>query len=131
MNSRLERHIKEIHDVKEFKCSYLGCVESFTTQKMLDDHFATNHTRTECPHCKKMILVSYLAQHIKKRHDVDTRVICDICGKVSVNTHMHIQHYQAAHVVSEKLQCDICGQWYLLEILNAEQPSFIIFNLNF
>lgn len=108
--SRLERHIKEMHDVKEFKCSSLRCVESFATQKMLDEHIAQNHTRTECPHCKRMILVSYIAKHIRDRHDVDSRVICDICGKASVNHQMHTQHYRAAHVISEKLQCDICGQ---------------------
>lgn len=108
---RLDRHIKEIHDIKAFKCPYLGCVDSFDTQELLDNHFTQNHTRTECPHCKKMILVSYIAKHIKDRHDVDNRVVCDMCGKVSVNYHMHAQHYRAAHIVSEKLQCDICGQW--------------------
>lgn len=108
--SRLDRHIKQMHDIKKFKCQHLNCVDSFDTQKMLDDHTASNHTRTECPRCMKLILVSYMEQHIKERHVTDNRVMCDVCGKVSVNNQMHAQHHRAAHVISEKLMCDICGQ---------------------
>lgn len=109
--SRLDHHIKQLHDVKAIKCHHLNCVESFDTQELLDDHFAKNHTRTECPHCQKMILVSYIAQHIKDRHDANKNVICDICGKVSPNAYIHSSHYQVMHVVQEKLQCAKCGDW--------------------
>lgn len=107
----LDRHIKQMHNVKTFKCQHPNCVESFDAQEMLDDHFSASHTRTECPHCKKLILVSYIAKHIKERHDVDKNVICDICGKVSPNAYMHASHHQVMHEVQEKVQCAICGDW--------------------
>lgn len=109
--SRLYRHAKQMHDAKEFKCQYKKCVESFDTKAKLDNHFAQSHTRNECPHCKKMILVSYMAQHMKDRHDENHRVICDICGKVSTSVYAHSSHYQTLHVVQEKIQCAICGDW--------------------
>lgn len=109
----LDRHIKQSHEMKEFKCQHLFCVESFTKQQSLDEHFLANHSRKECPHCKKMILETYIAQHIKDRHDVDKRgIICELCGKFSLNKQMHKAHYQTIHNDSEKLQCDICGRWY-------------------
>lgn len=109
----LDRHIKQSHEMKEFKCQHMFCVESFSTQKILDEHFAANHSRKECPHCKKMILETYLTQHIRDRHDVEKRgVVCELCGKVSLNKQMHKAHYQTAHNDSEQLQCDICGRWY-------------------
>lgn len=108
----LDRHIKQSHELKEFRCQHMFCVESFNTQGLLDEHFAANHSRTECPHCKKMILDTYITQHIRDRHDVEKRgVICELCGKVSLNKQMHKAHYQTAHDNSEKLQCDICGKW--------------------
>lgn len=109
----LDRHIKQSHEMKEFKCQHMFCVESFATQEMMDEHFAANHSRVECPHCKKMILESYITQHIRDRHDVEKRgVICELCGKVSLNKQMHKAHHRTAHNDSEKLQCDLCGRWY-------------------
>lgn len=104
--------------MKEFRCQHVNCVDSFETQALLDDHFSTSHTRKECPHCKKLILVSYIEQHIKDRHDTDKRVVCDLCGKVSSNAYMHASHYQVMHVVHEKLQCEICGDWYWIDVFS-------------
>lgn len=108
--NRLIRHIKEIHELKKFKCDDAKCVDSFDTQKLLDDHIATKHKRAECPHCKKNVLESFLAKHIENRHGTQ-HVVCELCGKVSLNKQMHKEHYKATHEVNERLQCDICSQW--------------------
>lgn len=81
------------------------------TEDELNKHKEDAHTRTECTHCGKMIIVSYLSNHIKLRHEQDKRVVCDLCGKVSNNKHAHKYHYQLEHDVQQKLQCDICGEW--------------------
>lgn len=111
-SNNLDRHIKQAHELKEFKCQHMFCVDSFATQKLLDEHFAANHSRTECPHCKKMILETYIAQHIRDRHEAEKRgIICELCGKISLNKQTHRTHYQTVHDDSEKLQCDMCGRW--------------------
>lgn len=109
-NIRLNRHVKELHDVKQFKCEDSKCVDSFDTQQLLDEHITVKHKRTECQHCNKMVLESFLAKHIENRHGT-AHMICELCGKVSLNKQMHREHYRALHEVVEKLQCDICGQW--------------------
>lgn len=108
--NRLNRHIKEVHDVKEFKCSDSKCVDSFDTQQQLDDHNETKHKRSQCPHCDKLVLASFLAKHIENRHGTG-HIICELCGKVSLNKQMHKDHYRVFHEVAQSLQCDICGQW--------------------
>lgn len=108
----LERHIKQSHDVKEFKCQHMFCVESFDTRQSLDEHFTANHSRSECPYCKKMILDAYYMQHVRDKHEEEKRgIVCELCGKISLNKHRHTIHFQTAHGETEKLQCDICGQW--------------------
>lgn len=106
---RLERHTKETHDVKEFKCKEQKCVESFETQQLLDDHMTEKHTRMECPHCKKMIIKIHYEHHLRVRHDSSNNVCCELCGKVSINKQVHNAHYRAVHEVTARLQCDICG----------------------
>lgn len=108
--SGLDRHIKEIHDVKEFKCDDGKCVDSFDTQQLLDDHIAKKHARVECPHCKKKFLESFIARHIQKIHAASD-VVCDLCGKVSLNEEIHTAHVKRAHDSRGKCQCDICGRW--------------------
>lgn len=108
--SRLNRHIKEVHEVKEFKCKEPKCVDSFNTQKLLDDHTVKRHTRVACPICQKMIADKLLTLHIQNMHEASNNVCCELCGKVSLNKQTHKAHYQTAHTTVERLQCDICGQ---------------------
>lgn len=86
-------------------------MDSFETVEQLNQHVIENHSREECPHCNKMIGTTYMTQHIKLRHDIDQRVVCDLCGKVSSSNHMHKYHFRIEHDVQQKLQCDICGIW--------------------
>lgn len=109
---RLERHVKQTHDAKEFKCRDLTCVDSFETQQLLDAHIATKHKRVECPICKKSFVENGLAAHIRKRHEKSQSVCCELCGKVSSDKQMHKYHCDSVHKVVQRLQCDICGQWY-------------------
>lgn len=111
--SCLNRHIKETHNAKEFKCTESKCVDSFDTQKLLDDHCTAKHQRAECVHCKKMILQSFIARHIRMRHEANN-VVCELCGKVSLSERMHTEHYKMSHECVERLQCDLCGQTYAL-----------------
>lgn len=108
---RLDRHCKLTHDAKEFKCADLKCVDSFETQQLADDHYAERHKRKECPVCKKMIMETALADHIRTRHDPSTSVICEVCGKVSKDRLKHSTHLKQAHDPRGSLQCDICKKW--------------------
>lgn len=96
--------------MKQFKCEDSKCVDSFDTQQLLDDHIAVKHKRTDCPHCMKIVLESFLAKHIENRHGTG-HIICELCGKVSLNKQMHKEHFKSIHEITEKLQCDICTQW--------------------
>lgn len=110
----LNRHQKETHNAKEFKCKEPKCVDSFETQQLLDAHSAKKHSRVECPHCKKKVTDSFLVRHIRDRHGTND-VVCELCGKVSLNKALHREHHKISHV--ERLQCDICGQWYIFAII--------------
>lgn len=107
----LYRHIRRLHDIKAFQCKVAHCVESFDTQKMLDEHSAKSHIRIECPHCKKSIEQSELDEHVKQKHNPDNSVICDVCAKISPSASAHAAHYRVQHVVQEKIQCEQCGDW--------------------
>lgn len=100
-----------MHNLLEFKCAYAKCVESYATQAEADFHFESIHKQTECPHCKKMILVKCIDLHIKEQHDADNEVICDICGRVSATKAKHQSHFRKVHQVHDRLQCDICKRW--------------------
>lgn len=81
-------------------------MDSFMTEDELNQHKVDAHTRTECPHCNKMIIVSYLATHIRLRHEQDKRVVCDLCGRISNNKH--------GKLVDEKKGKGIYGNNFLL-----------------
>lgn len=112
--TNLYRHIMKTHNMKEFKCLSRACVESFESQQLLDEHFEAEHKHAQCPHCKAKVLQRYLAGHIQNRHEKGNNVICETCGKVSLNKHMHLAHVKMNHDTRGKFQCDICGQWYKL-----------------
>lgn len=99
----------------EFVCEEHRCVESFPTKEKLDEHKKHEHTRKTCPHCDKLVPDLNLAFHIKRYHDEDEWIICDLCGKVSTNKHMYKKHYEKEHTQvekeEEKVQCDVCGKW--------------------
>lgn len=109
--TNLYRHIMKTHNVKEFKCKSRACVESFETKQLLDEHFQADHIHVQCSHCKAKVLQRYLAEHIQMRHKNENNVICETCGKVSLNKHMHLVHVKMNHDVRGKCQCDICGKW--------------------
>lgn len=98
-----------MHDIRAFRCTDTKCVDSFDTQLLLDIHVEARHKRTECPQCQKSVLERFLSKHIEYRHG-SAHIICELCGKVSLNKQMHKEHYETAHMVMEKLQCDICSQ---------------------
>lgn len=100
--SKLRRHQKLQHPEFTFDCRHYNCAETFATAELLDDH-QIKHSKVPCPRCGKMILSKGIAKHIRQVHEVDQRVICDLCGKVSSNIHMHKYHVRSDHEVHERL----------------------------
>lgn len=117
--ANLYRHIMLTHNVKAFKCKSRACVESFESQQLLDEHFEVDHRYAQCPHCPTKVLSRYLVGHIKNRHEKENHVICETCGKVSLNKHMHLAHVKMDHDTRGKCQCDICGRWYVDGLVDA------------
>lgn len=100
--SKLRRHHKIQHPEFSFSCHHYSCAESFATAQLLEEH-QIKHSKVPCPRCGKMILSKGIAKHIRQVHEVDQRVICDLCGKVSSNIHMHKYHVRSDHEVHERL----------------------------
>lgn len=108
----LYRHTKQKHVIAAFKCKSFKCVESYATQEELDTHLVSQHKKTPCQQCNKLILVTQLDQHMRVQHSRGDPVICDMCGKSFLNMFMYKTHYRASHEIQvvARVQCDICKQ---------------------
>lgn len=113
--SKLKKHLKEKHTEFSFRCEYYNCVETFATADLLDKH-KEKHVKVPCPQCNKMIQSKGMKKHIRQIHEIDQRVVCDLCGKVSSSIFMHKYHVRSDHEVHERLQCDICKEWLVSEL---------------
>lgn len=108
--NKVRRHQKQQHPEFSFRCDQYHCMETFATADLLDQHKA-KHDKVPCPQCGKLIQSRGMAKHIRQIHEIDQRVVCDLCGKVSSSIHMHKYHVRSDHEVHERLQCDICKEW--------------------
>lgn len=104
---RLRRHFKQTHDLKEFKCKYRKCVDSFTTESEMEMHIAQRHKQKECPHCKRLVHESYLAKHVQETHEGDC-MVCELCGKICLNRYTYNWHHRTKHNDIVEMVCDLC-----------------------
>lgn len=111
----MRKHQKHQHAEFSFRCPHYHCMETFAVADHLEKHkVACPHAKIPCSQCGKLIQSKGMAKHIRQIHEIDQKVICDLCGKVSSSIHMHKYHVRADHEVHERLQCDICKEWYVL-----------------
>lgn len=108
--SKLRKHLKVKHPEFSFRCNDSHCVETFATADLLEKH-KEKHVKLPCSQCGKMIQSRYMKKHIRTIHEIDQRVVCDLCGRVSSSIFMHKYHVRSDHEVHERLQCDICKEW--------------------
>lgn len=102
------------HPEFTFTCFHRDCIASFTTAEDLTKHKEI-HGKMPCPTCGKLLKSGRMAKHIQFIHneprEKDTRVVCDLCGKVSTTRYTHRYHIKTVHEVHVRLQCDICKEW--------------------
>ncbi|XP_031629858.1 zinc finger protein 729-like isoform X2 [Contarinia nasturtii] len=108
---KLRKHLIEQHSEFQLRCHHSDCEETFTTAEELEKH-KERHVKVPCPRCGRMIQANNLKKHIRHTHEIDQRVVCDLCGRVSSTIVMHKYHVRSDHEVHERLQCDICKEWY-------------------
>ena len=111
---KLEIHLR-IHQEQSVKvCRSIGCMESFETQDLLNEHkFAVHgivgtHVKEKCKICDKMFRKMHMSNH-KLRHSNEKNFVCNECGKRfkrknSLDPHMLI------HQGTKNFHCDQCGQ---------------------
>lgn len=86
-------------------------MESFAKKTMLDRHHRRQHTTKPCSYCGKSIRAAYIRAHMRKVHEENSQVVCDLCGKISNSQRTHKEHFENEHTGQERIQCDICGEW--------------------
>lgn len=47
---------------------------------------------------------------MRKVHEENSQVVCDLCGKMSNSQRTHREHFENEHTGQERIQCDICGE---------------------
>lgn len=99
---KLRRHQKAQHPEYSFSCRHYSCAETFATVDLLEEH-QIKHSKVPCPRCGKMIMSKGIAKHIRQVHEQSQSLICEMCGKVSSNIHMHKYHVRSDHEVHERL----------------------------
>lgn len=102
------RHIKVTHELLQFRCKWITCVESFSTQNEIDIHTARMHPVQQCPYCDKYIADPYMEKHIKTAHDDSKKSMCDICGSLYKNA-VALRKHMVSHSEQGLYECDICG----------------------
>lgn len=107
----VHRHFKLTHDLKEFRCKYAKCVESFDTEQTMTEHFEQTHKQIQCVQCNRMVLQTNIVKHIEENHS-NNSAMCELCGKVLSNKYTYQAHMRTVHTAREetKMQCDICKQ---------------------
>lgn len=120
-NNQLDllRHIEKDHFYSEFKCLFIGCKESYSSEKELENHIALWHDFVKmwkCQHCISYELLSHkeLSIHTELEHHKGVFSCAhQDCTFREFTQQKVIMHYNKVHLIDTGINksAEICEQY--------------------